>query len=356
MKPAFHMYERLDEIPLDAASWDRLVDAANIGGIFLSYAWVHAWWNTLSGDNKLRFITIEIDGELIGFAPMMLDRKRTLRFVADGNSDYLGFVIPPDRSDLLEQLMKFLVNRDDWSVMHLRNMPRSDCHTAAVLPACERSGMFPWNNYSVVAPYLAIEGNIPNVDALLNKYSLRRAVRKLAEQGALTFELVTDTDRAVKLLPQFADQHIKRCEIDNRKSPFINPLYTDFVRSLLNTPGLREIIHFSVVFLDERPIAFHLGFVSQRRLLWYKPSFDISISKGSPGIALIRNLIAYARDKGLSELDFTIGAEPFKDRFASGKRNIDTFRVHRSRLRFMLDVGYWRARHSAKKLLGVGRA
>ena len=105
------------------------------------------------------------------------------------------------------------------------------------------------------------------------------------------------------------------------------------------------------MFLDDRPIAYHFGFVSDKRLLWYKPSFDPSIRKGSPGVVLIRHLIGYARQHNLAELDFTIGAEPFKDRFSSGTRYVDTYRIHRSRLRFFADAGYWRTRAVLKKLI-----
>ena len=63
--------------------------------------------------------------------------------------------------------------------------------------------------------------------------------------------------------------------------------------------------------------------------MYYKPSFDPALAAHSPGLVLVRHLIARALEGGRRELDFTIGDEPFKRRFTNTTRktvNVQIFR------------------------------
>lgn len=346
----FAIYKRLSDIPLSSAAWDQLVEDSGIGGVFLRHAWIHTWWQHLAGNKELFFITIHSKGDIVGFAPLMLDRSRTLRFIADENSDYLGFVIRAGDTAVTGHLMKFLAAQPSWRVLHLRNLPRAESN-GQLKAACEAAGLIPWRNYSVVAPYLALSTDRAKAEKLLNKYSVRRAERQLTDQGELRYEVFSETQHTDELWHDFTAQHIKRCRADHRKSPFEEPNYAAFLRAIFDAPDLRDALHFSAVLLNDRAVAYHLGFISNQRLLWYKPSFDTSLTKGSPGIVLIRCLANHALEHNLTELDFTIGAEPFKERFSNGVRYVDTYRIHRSRLRYLRDAGYWRTRAWIKTLI-----
>jgi CelD/BcsL family acetyltransferase involved in cellulose biosynthesis len=64
----------------------------------------------------------------------------------------------------------------------------------------------------------------------------------------------------------------------------------------------------------------HFGFEFGDRLTWYKPAFDVEFAKHSPGEVLIKYLLEYALERKVGELDFTIGEEAFKYRFANHVR------------------------------------
>lgn len=348
----FHIYDRLADIPLDEESWDRLLESADVGGVFLQRFWVQTWWQYFGDSYELFFVTAESDGRVLAFAPLMIDEDRTLRFIGDQNADYLGFVIPQQRSDLLSGFVAFLSESQHlWKVIHLRNIPCETLKASGLVDSCRQAGLLPWKNYSVAAPYLQIAGNEDAVAALLEKYSFRRSERLLAEQGRLRFEVFDTDERAACFWDVFAQQHIDRCHRDNRLSTFSNPKYLPFLKGLFTTDTQNSRVQFSGLFLDENPVAFHFGFVSQQRLLWYKPSFDIKIKKGSPGVVLIRNLIQLTQQLGLNEFDFTIGDEPFKNRYCDERRTIYELRIHKRRVRYVADKGYWRLRQSAKRLI-----
>lgn len=338
-----------DEIPLDKAAWTALVSAAQASTVFVSYTWVTEWWKNFGAHYQLFFLTVEEDGSIIAFAPLMRDSQGVIRFIADTNSDYLDFVVPRHRPDLVADVLRYLDGqKDQWSVLHLRNIPRSSPTLNTLSDQCGRLRLPVWNNYSEPAPYLAITGNSAFVDKLLSKYSIRRGERLLEQQGELRFAVIDSIPEATQYWPLFVNQHIERCKKDNRRSSFEDPAYLSFLKSLFESEDDFVNVHFSVLLLDEHPIAFHFGFVSDNCLLWYKPCFDIHVRKGSPGVALISNLIRYAVSHGLDELDFTIGREAFKDRLSDNVRLVDSVRIYRSRVRYQIEVSYWALRERLK--------
>src|SRR2546430_13565288 len=56
--------------------WDELLEASASNSFFLTWEWLYPWWKHLSGDRKLRIITLRSDGELIAIAPLASRRGR----------------------------------------------------------------------------------------------------------------------------------------------------------------------------------------------------------------------------------------------------------------------------------------
>ena len=352
MNITYRAYDVPDHIPLNEDRWDEIVARSGVGGIFLQRNWITAWWHHLAEDERLCFVTAEDETGVIAFAPLMIDRHGALRFTGDLNSDYLGFAVPIDREDLIAGFLDFIYKRrKSWKFGHLRNVPADSTLGTTILEASRRCRLHAWRNYSASAPYLKIAGNAEAVDAIVNKYSLKRAARQLAAQGKVEFRVFTDIDEARPHWESFAAQHVSRCRFAGRSSPFSNPDYVKFLRSVFESPSPYAKAHFSAILLSGIPVAYHYGFVSQNRLVWYKPSFDPAIQKASPGLVLIRELLRHARDTGLEEFDMTIGEETFKDRFSDGRRIINSYRIHKSRGRAMGEKTYWRIRRGLKALL-----
>jgi hypothetical protein len=97
-------------------------------------------------------------------------------------------------------------------------------------------------------------------------------------------------------------------------------------------------INFTVVKSEKRPIAFHFGFVFNKRFIWYKPSFDIDLFKYYPGEVLLKELLEYAVDKKYNEFDFTIGSDFFKKRFANKVRQNFSYKIFKTRNKALLSV------------------
>lgn len=350
----FRIYSDLTSIPLIPQQWDRLVKESGVGGVFLSHAWIHSWWKHFGHDHELLFVTAEKDDRIVAFAPLMVDSKKTVRFIGDLNGDYLGFVIPGQDELILTGFFNELRSvKSRWRVLHLRNIVREDESIRRLKGASSRCGLYLWNNYTSTAPYLPLRGNENAVNALWDKYSFRRSQKQLEAQGRLSFQVFKSESEAAEYWLLLAKQNLLRSKQRGIRSQFENSNYLSFLREIFASDPEGEHIHFSALFLNDKPVAMHFGIICWGRLMWYKASFDTSIEKGSPGVALIKNLVNWAQKMGLEEFDFTIGDEAFKDRFCSDARVVDEYRLYQSAFRYYVDQTYWRARKVVKDIVKV---
>ena len=150
-------------------------------------------------------------------------------------------------------------------------------------------------------------------------------------------------------LDAFFQQHIERWGLTETPSQFLQEAPRAFMREVVRAMALTGYLRFSVVSLDDRPIAYHLGFECNGRFIWYKPTFDVALCRHSPGEVLIKHLLEDACTRGLLEFDFGPGEEAFKYRFSNYARAISSVHVHRSRVGGSLDGWHFRLRTLVKR-------
>jgi hypothetical protein len=187
-----------------------------------------------------------------------------------------------------------------------------------------------WETRAYPCPWIDFSADKEALIAqLAAKKSLVRHAKGLARQGLVTFEVLRDFTAAAPHLERFFEQQVVRRAASGQSSflRYEEPrrAMTGLVRDLTARGELR----FAVLSLDGQPVAFHFGFIHGRKYYWYKPSFQIDLWDDSPGEVLIRNLLLSLRDESCDSLDFTIGDEAFKARFAN--RTAETFILHYER-------------------------
>jgi CelD/BcsL family acetyltransferase involved in cellulose biosynthesis len=145
-------------------------------------------------------------------------------------------------------------------------------------------------------------------------------------------------------------QHQKRWEVNKKVSLFSDyqnqEFYIKLTKNLIDTNWLL----FSILEFDDQPIAMHYGFDYGNRVYWYKPAFDILFAKHSPGLVLLRYLIEYCIENDKSELDFTIGNEKFKNRYANTFRNNQQINIYQSSARYFYNSSLYQLKSLVKKL------
>lgn len=348
MSIQFSLYTEIRDIPMTRESWNSLVTSCDSSSPFVCHDWVSLWWKHFGSNYDLFFLTAESNGIIIGFAPLMRDSSLIIRFIGDVNSDYMTIVAPQFESEVVEGFVDLLQeHQDSWAFINLRNIQAEYGLLPKIEAACKKKGWKAWPNYSIQAPTLLIKDFRSEVAELLSKYSVRRPVQRIRNYGDIEFRVFRTRREAERFWHMFFQQHVRRFESLDRDSSFQKTNFRLFIQALYDQDVGREFTHFSALLLDDKPIAFHFGFLWKNRFIWYKPCFDIDYSTFSPGAILIRFLIEHAYKHELDELDFTIGEEAFKSRYSNSSRQVDSVRIYHSVTRY-----YWdRVQHELRQQL-----
>jgi CelD/BcsL family acetyltransferase involved in cellulose biosynthesis len=331
----------MDELPPALIQWDQLLQEDPDATVFQTREWIESWWAAFGAQNKLMMIGVLADARLIGIAPLMRDaRGARILFVGRGQADYQDIIArPEDRKRVIRAVIEVLHQTPGWSVMEFGNLPESS-PTTDLLPAASRlAGFRILRGTDEICPVLLREGPEPTPHSLAGKYRVRRASNYFRRQGDLVVTDLRDPHEALSYLAAFFDQHIRRWKGTPTPSLFNNEAKRQFYENLIERLLPTGHLLFSVATLDGQPIAFHFGFDFGGRVFWYKPSFEPRLAQHSPGTVMIEHLIRHVLNNDRRELDFTLGAEPFKQRYANAQRINVNLRVFRSHWRYL--ASWW---------------
>jgi CelD/BcsL family acetyltransferase involved in cellulose biosynthesis len=164
----------------------------------------------------------------------------------------------------------------------------------------------------------------------LKKKSLKRHESVLSRAGDLETVRLNRAEEVLERLPLFFDQHIRRWQNTPSPSLFLVPRRQEFYRLLVRNLAESGSLRYTELRLDGRMVAAHLGAYYEGQFSWYKPTFEPTLAKLSPGEVLLKRLIEQAAEEGAREFDFTIGDEAFKKRFATRVRVVTDVHVTRS--------------------------
>lgn len=309
------------------AEWNRLVERARTNTVFQTYEFHASWWKVFGGDRRLLMLLAEADGELIGLAPLMVSerlflgrRQRIVEFIGARSFDYCDFIIDRTRPDVLPLFLSNLVGaKDSFDQLYLRDIPDTSTTVAELRGFFKDGGFLTDVRVLYEAPTHLF--NDPAADRQLpNKKSLKRHYNYFRRSGELEFRHCASAEEAMRYLDGFFEQHIRRRAATDTPSLFHDECMRSFFRELVRALAPKGWLLFSVVLFNEKAIAMHFGFEYGNRIIWYKPAFDTEYARHSPGEVLVRYLLEYALERKVAELDFTIGNEPFKYRFANHTR------------------------------------
>jgi CelD/BcsL family acetyltransferase involved in cellulose biosynthesis len=325
-----------EEVGLDERTWNDLVAASETNTIFQTYQWVRSWLETLGSAVEPRFVVVSEGTRVVGIAPLCIERRRfgsdVVRFMGDTRADYCDVIAGPRKAEILALVFAEITKGADWDVLDLVSVPGAS-RTVDILGAVSRDTGF----RALASPQascftMLITGHERAADDLRQRASVRRRYNMLRRRGRLVFRDLTCEREIAPYLDAFFEQHIARWRDTDSASLFLDGPNMAFYRRLTKRLSPSGWLLFSVVELDDKPVAFHYGFNYGGSLIWYKPAFDVAYAKQSPGLVLLDHLIGYAVDHRLHELDFTLGDEPFKRRFTNHVRRNCRIRIFRGAL------------------------
>lgn len=317
---------------LDERSWNGLAGLGT-NSVFQTYQWHRSWWHTYGRRHEPLFLTVADAHATRGVAPLYVEEtaagSRVVRFLGDGRADYCDLLAGNDPKTVAA-MVRGLLDYKHWDMAELGSIPAESPSVGMLKSVCEAVGFRVMVLDQFVCPTLLVRGHETAARRLLDKSSLRRRQNYFERSGKLSFRDLTGASEIAPHLDRFFDQHTTRWSGTSTPSLFCDSINRAFYRDLMFRLDGTKWLLFSLIEFDGHPIAFHYGFDYNDAVLWYKPSFDPAFASRSPGLVLVRHLIRRALDDGRRELDFTIGDEPFKQRFTNVVRKTVKVQIFRS--------------------------
>ena len=157
---------------------------------------------------------------------------------------------------------------------------------------------------------------------------VRRQTKRLAKEGDVTFYMASSRAEIMTRLPHLYAMHTQNWGSRTGFSEFEHGPMTTFVAQLAAELPF-EMLHYSELRLNDRPLSCHFGFRDQGGLLWYKPTYDIAAANFAPGKLHIARAAAWGIENGCDKIDFLQGTEPYKLQWANTCNETTTWAIAR---------------------------
>ena len=336
------------------AVWDALWTQSR-SGVFQSHGWTAAWWAECARYHRLRIVCAwQSDGTLIAILPLCIRRLhgiRVLEWAAQPYSDYCDVVMPAIDERLLDRMWSAVTKMGGYDLMRLKHV-RPD---AAAMPLLSRIGHSAREEIC-----LQVAREWANGEAwfkVLNKKTRNNHVRGrriLDEHGDIVFRQLDPTEPREPVVQQLIAY--KRKWEGNRDSPLVrsDTVLVSLVEALHRMRRLR-------IFLIERAgtiIAGSINAIEGQSMLALFATYDPAYERASPGILLMTEYTKWAFDQGIEEVDYLLGAEGYKFRYANRRMKLHIVAASRTPLGWLtLQAERWIQRHqSAEPAREIGSA
>jgi CelD/BcsL family acetyltransferase involved in cellulose biosynthesis len=312
--------------------WNRLSETTEEPNAFMTFGWFRAWNHRFaqedrSGRRRLNILVLKQDGAVAGISPLIYREAsrfglvvRKVEFVerlADYNDVFLG----NDRAGQHAAIVNFLAQtQEQWDIVDLRDLRETEHAFTLIESALSQSRLkcrlLPEAD---ACPYLPIDGGSA---AAMERLSgdVRRKLRKRMERArarGLRVRIVENPQDEPGLLDKMIALEGQKRVDGKLVQPFV-ARYPEAFQSLFDTLGPRGWVYVALVELEDRLVAWQLGFLCGKRVWDFSKAFDDEFHQFAPGTLLVPALLDYGFSRGYREYDFLRGADPYKLQWSTG--------------------------------------
>jgi CelD/BcsL family acetyltransferase involved in cellulose biosynthesis len=344
-----------------APEWDLLLDDADGDGIFRSPGWLLPWAATLAPSVRPRVLAVRAagHGELWGLLPLCEEvngRPRHWRLMGSTvvGSDHLGLVArrggevacaravaaaleqaaASGRLDVLE--LEDLDPEAAANVALLDELARGPAGQAPRRLISHRASECPFVPGSELRPFpgLHVERSDPSMAA-----QLRRKRAWLERRPGYQVRRCEGAETAAAL-EEWLRLHHWRWQLEGGSGALISPEVDRFHRAAATELG--PLGRLSIYLMEAEGTVVAAVYTVQRgtKACFYQSGYDPAWNKRSVGAVLLSLVLEDCGARGMVELDLLRGAESYKFRLASGRRETRTVQVPMTRVgRIWLEGG-----------------
>lgn len=282
---------------------------------------VRTWYQSYSRIYKpLLVLAYNSNDDLVGIMPLALDLpSNTLMHAGTAQAEYHGWIAHPDINETFP-VRAIVALSDSFSLRpwHWRCLPPGSPTQWLHSPLFAKNHIF--IDFVVENSPIWDLSDINKINCLKKTNFIKSHIKKYKRLGHLHIERIIDKEKAAILLKELQHQTDFRQLLAHNISPFANdPHKYDFFVNKLDYP---TSFHFTVLWLDDRPLAFHHGACDRHTIYIGLSGFDPREFKHSPGTLLMVYLADYALSEGYRYIDLTPGGDRYKERFQTHEQNL----------------------------------
>jgi CelD/BcsL family acetyltransferase involved in cellulose biosynthesis len=307
--------EALEDARAIEPEWEELAVRAGVVP-FLRPAWTLAWWDAF-GSGSLAALTVRRQGRLAGVLPIWW-RGKVARSPTNWHSDRHGAVAEDAAAKraLYGALFADRPRRVDLSFLSAEDDDLEMLRATAV-------GYQVLDRVMMSSPFVPVAGDWEAYWSGLSRNlrsTVRRCRNRLAERGKVEF--------AVEEGGEGLDATLEECyrlEATGWKGaegtaiasrPETRRFYTETSR----WAAQEGVLRLGLLRLDGRPVAFNLCLEAGGRHYLLKLGHEAELDRIGPGTVLTADMVQRAFELGLESYEFMGGPDPYKLRWAQGRR------------------------------------
>lgn len=314
-------------------SWNEILSQAADANAQLTHEWLSSCWEVFGDNQKLSLITVADDGKITGIAPLTIAtivdkaglKLKKLTFVGDGLTDYHDLLIANEkREDILRSLFEFIFNsKKGWDAIHFRNF-RGDSPNLPTMRSILAETSFTFvEKINIRSPYITIDCDWADYYGALSKNirsDVRRRSNYLTKLGKSEFIRVHKIDDVIDTLQMIKSIHVKCRQAKGDVSWYMNEKRFRFASLILKRFSDHQWLDIVFLKLNDRIIAYYLGFIYDNIIYFWNTGFDPEFSKVGPGKLLLHYWIKDSFTQGYRQFDFMVGEESYKLQWANPTR------------------------------------
>lgn len=316
------------EIPDDgslAYHWNDLVWQMECPEVFYTYEWALAVSRAYHGSITPLLMLAYEQGTLVGVAALAMDPSRKeATFIAGTTADYCDFVSHPDRRPEFLELVFSELRNLKIPLLVLANLPADSTTSRALALAAHTHeySLFSRPAFRCAQVVLSSpEQKESTKQSVQRKQMLRRHLRAMSKIGPVEVRHLRLWEDITAVLPEFEQAHVARFLSTRRVSNLASTERRTFLAELANLLSGPGWITLTTLNVGDEPVAWNYGFQFAGSWFWYQPTFDSRFQRYYPGLCLLAKIVEEACDRPeISRVDLGLGAEGYKERFATGTR------------------------------------
>jgi hypothetical protein len=329
--------------------WEKLADQNEKVTVIQERPFVLTWYSQYC--NKYQPILIlgfDDNSNMVGLMPLAYSLKNNyLVHAGDGQAEYHGWLSNKEADqDFPIQAMIAVKRHFKLRKWQWRPMPPRSQINWLYSDELKRNGIY-IKIHEENSPVLDLNDE-DKINKIRKNKSTQIKLNRYKKRNGFYIERIKSKEKAKQIFDILAAQCDFRQMARHESAPFgRDENKKQFYIERLNFP---ENNHFTVMWSDNIPIAFHFGACDSDTVYWGLSSYNPLEEKNSPGSILIVKMIELLKEEGYRYFDVTPGGAQFKEKYSSFHQKILTPAIYFiKRDKIIVDVKHF-VRQTIKKI------